>query len=336
MCRFVPIKRARFCRWGPHFPNFLSPSKCQQAELSPPLLAPSPSQVAPTTLRRLRPIRQCRALPTSSVSWSSNWSGLKRRTGSYGKKKAEEAAKKKVEEEAARRAAAEEQQQQEAAEKRRRLAAAAAAQSRRGPPSSEATTSAHQVEVKVPHLVKKGKAPTRNEVSGGDPDNGDDGEDDDDKDEEKEPCEQCKAKKIPCLQQAGKRSSIICKPCHDSKVRCSYSNRPPTVKKEVTSNPTSERLAVLESQGTPRRSNPGQHIRLPHDEETGLVDEEGSPEEPIPGPLVLPKKRRRLVDSEEEREKEREQEEVRGDEEEDEDEPEPKKARSEKGKERED
>ncbi|KAJ3925600.1 MAG: hypothetical protein NXY57DRAFT_1068057 [Lentinula lateritia] len=246
----------------------------------------------------------------------------------YGKKKAEEAAKKKVEEEAARRTAAEEQQQQEAAEKRRRLAAAAAARSRRGPPSSEATTSARQVEVKVPRLVKKGKAPTRNEVSGGDPDNGDDGKDDDDKDEEKEPCEQCKAKKIPCLQQAGKRSSII-------------------LKKEVTSNPTSERLAVLESQvaqlladnrvlreGQIRANTYNRHMMKKLDwlMRDAVRRREGSPEEPIPGPSVLPKKRRQLVDSEEEREKEREQEEVRGDE----DEPEPKKARSEKGKERED
>ncbi|KAJ3897524.1 hypothetical protein F5879DRAFT_995905 [Lentinula edodes] len=83
---------------------------------------------------------------------------------------------------------------------------------------------------------------------GGDPDNGDDGDnddDDDDDEEEREPCERCKAKKIPCLQQAGKRSSVICKPCHDSKVWCSFSGRPSTVKREGGSG---ERIAVMESQ----------------------------------------------------------------------------------------
>ncbi|KAJ3911969.1 hypothetical protein F5877DRAFT_85329 [Lentinula edodes] len=80
---------------------------------------------------------------------------------------------------------------------------------------------------------------------GGDPDNGDDGDDDDDNKEEREPCERCKAKKIPCLQQASKWSSVICKPCHDSKVRCSFSGRPLTVKREGSSG---ERIAVMESQ----------------------------------------------------------------------------------------
>ncbi|GAW10456.1 hypothetical protein LENED_012720 [Lentinula edodes] len=83
---------------------------------------------------------------------------------------------------------------------------------------------------------------------GEDPDDGDDGDEDDDDDEDRDPCERCKAKKIPCLKQAGKRSSVICKPCHDSKVRCSYSGRPYTVKREGGASPSGERLAVLESQ----------------------------------------------------------------------------------------
>ncbi|GAW08764.1 hypothetical protein LENED_010847 [Lentinula edodes] len=84
---------------------------------------------------------------------------------------------------------------------------------------------------------------------GEDPDDGDDGDADDDEDEEdREPCERCKVKKIPSQKQAGKRSSVICKPCHDSKVRCLYSGRPFTVKKEGGAGLSGERLAVLESQ----------------------------------------------------------------------------------------
>ncbi|KAJ3847092.1 hypothetical protein EV368DRAFT_88152 [Lentinula lateritia] len=224
--------------------------------------------------------------------------------------------KKKAEEEAARRAAEEEQQRQEAAEKRRRIAAA---RSRRGPSPGEATTSTRRGE------VKKGKAPQRAEASVGDPDDGDDGEDGDDDDKDKEPCERCKAKKVPCLQQAGKRSSIICKPCHDAKVRCSYSNRPPTVKKEGVFNPT----------GQVRANTYDHHIikKLEWLMRDTARRREETPEAPVAGPSVLPKKRRRVMDSEEEQEKEWDQEEV-GDEEE-EGEPAPKKARSEKGKERE-
>ncbi|KAJ3897435.1 hypothetical protein F5879DRAFT_27779 [Lentinula edodes] len=46
--------------------------------------------------------------------------------------------------------------------------------------------------------------------------------------------------------QAGKRSSIICKPCHDAKVRCSYLGRPTTSKQREGG--SSERIAVMESQ----------------------------------------------------------------------------------------
>ncbi|KAJ3884407.1 hypothetical protein GG344DRAFT_84071 [Lentinula edodes] len=91
----------------------------------------------------------------------------------------------------------------------------------------------------------KGRARIPARPVGGDPDDGDDSDDDDDDKEEREPCERCKAKKIPCLQQASKRSSVICKPCHNSKVRCSFSGRPSTVKREGGSG---ERITVMESQ----------------------------------------------------------------------------------------
>ncbi|KAJ3872054.1 hypothetical protein F5051DRAFT_445562 [Lentinula edodes] len=167
------------------------------------------------------------------------------------KKKAEEEAKQKAEEEkerqeAANQAANARRVEEEAAEKRRRMAAAAAARNRRGPSPGEATTSARRVEVEIPRVVKKGKAPQRNETSGGDLDDGDDGDNDDEEDEEQAPCERCYNKKIPCLEQVGKRSTVICKPCHDAKVKCSYSGRPITVKRE--GGPSGERMAVMESQ----------------------------------------------------------------------------------------
>ncbi|GAW06968.1 hypothetical protein LENED_008927 [Lentinula edodes] len=90
----------------------------------------------------------------------------------------------------------------------------------------------------------KGKAPAQ--PVGGDPDDGDDGDDDDDDEDDRAPCERCKSKKLPCQMQAGKRSSIICKPCHDAKVRCSYSGRPTTSKQREGG--SGERIAVMESQ----------------------------------------------------------------------------------------
>ncbi|GAW08808.1 hypothetical protein LENED_010898 [Lentinula edodes] len=167
------------------------------------------------------------------------------------KKKAEEEARRKAEEEkkrqeAAARAADARRIEEEAAEKRRKIAAAAAARNRRGPSPGEASTSARRVEVEIPRVVKKGKAPQRNEVSGRDPDDGDDGENDDEDDEERAPCERCFTKKIPCLEQVGKRSTVICKACHDAKVKCSYSGRPVQVKRE--GGPGGERMAVMESQ----------------------------------------------------------------------------------------
>ena len=187
-----------------------------------------------------------------------------------------------------------------------------------------------------------------------DPDDGDDGDDDND---EKEPCERCRAKKISCQMQAGKRSSIICKPCHDAKVRCSYSGRPSTVKREGGGNPLGERMAVLESQmaqllADNRQLRDGQikantyHRHMVRKLEWLVTDanrrRKTPPELPEAGPSVPSKKRRRVADSDEEEEKEIEGEmekegeevELEGEEEEN-DEPAPKKARLDKGKEKE-
>ncbi|KAJ3858929.1 hypothetical protein EV359DRAFT_87022 [Lentinula novae-zelandiae] len=145
-------------------------------------------------------------------------------------RKAEEEAKRKAEEEAVRQAAEEERQRQEAAaravsarrkeeeaaEKRRRIAAAA--RSHQGPAPGDASTSCRQVEVEIPWMIKKGTGTQSMEARDpNDGDNGSDGEDDDD-DKEWTPCERCQSKKIPCLQQEGKRNTVICKPCHDSKI----------------------------------------------------------------------------------------------------------------------
>ncbi|KAJ3870535.1 hypothetical protein F5051DRAFT_447537 [Lentinula edodes] len=167
-------------------------------------------------------------------------------------RKAAEAARRKAEEEAARAAAEKKrkaqerakrarQQEEEVVERRRLLAAAATARSQWGTSPSEVSASPRRPVVEIRRTKSKGKGKARAEPVGGDPDDGDEGDD-------KEPCERCRVKKISCQMQAGKRSSVICKPCHDVKVRCSYSGRPSTVKREGSSNPTGERLAVLESQ----------------------------------------------------------------------------------------
>ncbi|KAJ3897640.1 hypothetical protein F5879DRAFT_995736 [Lentinula edodes] len=212
-------------------------------------------------------------------------------------RKAAAAAKKKAEEEAAKKAAEEARRREEAAtreleERRRLLATAATARSQRG-------TS-----------PRKGKA--KAQPVDEDPDDGDDGDDDDD---DKEPCEQCRMKKISCQMQAGKRSSIICKPCHDAKVRCSYSGRPSTVKREGGSNPTGERLAVLESQvaqlladnwqlrdGQVKANTYHRHFNQKLD---WLITDaarrrRSPPEMPEAGPSGLSRKRCRVVDSDEE------------------------------------
>ncbi|KAJ3885154.1 hypothetical protein GG344DRAFT_70785, partial [Lentinula edodes] len=150
------------------------------------------------------------------------------------KKAAEEAAARKAEEErrkkevaarasAAKRKAAQEtrdrasraqQQDAEVVERRRLLAEAATARSQRGTLPSEMSVSPRRPVVEIRREKGKGREGIPVRPVGGDPDDGDN--DDNDK-EEREPCGRCKAKKIPCLQQAGKWSSVICKPCHDSK-----------------------------------------------------------------------------------------------------------------------
>ncbi|KAJ3870839.1 hypothetical protein F5051DRAFT_447054 [Lentinula edodes] len=147
-------------------------------------------------------------------------------------RKAAEAAKEAREQ--ARRA---QQQEEEVTERRRLLAAAATARSQRGTSPSEVSDSPRRPVVEI-SKKSKGKGKAKAQPVDEDPDDGD----------EKKPCERCRTKKISCQMQAGKRSSIICKPCHDAKVRCLYSGRPSTVKQEGSSNPTGERLAVLESQ----------------------------------------------------------------------------------------
>ncbi|KAJ3845615.1 hypothetical protein EV368DRAFT_70559, partial [Lentinula lateritia] len=164
-------------------------------------------------------------------------------------RKAEEAARKKAEEEEARKAvekAREKAAAKELEERRKRMAEAATARSRRGSSPGGASTSSRRPVVEIRREKGKGKA--KPQAVGGDPDDGDDGDEDEEDEDERAPCERCRSKKISCQMQAGKRSSIICKPCHDAKVKCSYSGRPSTVKKEVASHPTGERLAVLESQ----------------------------------------------------------------------------------------
>ncbi|GAW08289.1 hypothetical protein LENED_010343 [Lentinula edodes] len=231
------------------------------------------------------------------------------------------AANKKAEEEAAQKAAEEAQKQKEAAkreleERRRKLAEAATAR--------------------------------------GDPDDGGDGEDDNDNEDEQAPCKRCRSKKIPCQMQAGKRSSIICKPYPDAKVRCSYSGRPSTVKREGGANPSGECLVVLESQvaqllADNQQLRDGQvkantyHRHFNRKLDWLIMDaarrRRSPPELQEAGPSGTSKKRRRVVDSDEEEEKEieGEMEKVREEVEEEEEENElaPKKAWSEKGKERE-
>ncbi|KAJ3870984.1 hypothetical protein F5051DRAFT_446829 [Lentinula edodes] len=111
------------------------------------------------------------------------------------------AKKKAVQEEWARTLRAQ-QQEAKVAERHRLLADAAAARSQRGTSASEILVSPRRPVVEIRREKGKGRAQVLGQPVGGDPDNGDDNG-------EKEPCERCKAKKIPCLQQAGKQSSMI-------------------------------------------------------------------------------------------------------------------------------
>ncbi|KAJ3924749.1 MAG: hypothetical protein NXY57DRAFT_1033561 [Lentinula lateritia] len=207
------------------------------------------------------------------------------------------AAKQKAEEEAREQAAARE-------ERRRRMAAAATARNFGVPSEARCGDS-------------EGEEQRKRKIQG--PDGGDN----DDKEDERTPCERCRNKKIPCQMQAGKRSSIICKPCHDAKVRCLYSNRPFTVKREGGSNPTGERLAVLESQvaqllADNRQLRDGQvkantyHRHFNRKLDWLITDaarrRRTPPELPEASLSGLSRKRRRVMDSDEEEEQEREME----------------------------
>ncbi|KAJ3925432.1 MAG: hypothetical protein NXY57DRAFT_967852 [Lentinula lateritia] len=274
-------------------------------------------------------------------------------------RKAAAAAKKKAEEEA--------QKQKEAAareleEHRRRMAEAATACSRCGSLPGGSSTSPRRPVVEI--QKEKGNGKGKAGPIGGDPNNGGDGDDDDDDEDDRAPCERCRSKKISCQMQAGKRSSVICKPCHNAKVRCSYSGRPSTVKREGGGNPYGERLAVLESQvaqllADNRQLRDGQvkantyHCHMNRKLDWLVTDasrrRRTPPELPEAGPLGLSKKWRRLVDSNEEEEQGRVEEKIGEEEdgegereeemeeskEEERNEPAPKRARSEKGKERE-
>ncbi|KAJ3883995.1 hypothetical protein GG344DRAFT_84780 [Lentinula edodes] len=270
-------------------------------------------------------------------------------------RKAAAAAKKKAEEEAARKAAEEAQRKKEVAEweleeRQRKMAEAATARSRRGSSPGGSSISPQRPVVEI--RKDKGKGKGKAQLVGGDPDDGGNGDDDDDDEDDRAPCERCRSKKISCQMQAGKRSSVICKPCHDAKVRCSYSGRPSTVKREGGGQPIGERLVVLESQMAQLLADNRQlreaqlkdntynrHINRKLDwlMTDAARRRKSPPEMPEPGPSRMPKKRRRAVDSEEEEEDRRmgEEEDGEGEEEvEEEGEPAPKKARSEKGKER--
>ncbi|KAJ3925071.1 MAG: hypothetical protein NXY57DRAFT_968462 [Lentinula lateritia] len=255
------------------------------------------------------------------------------------------AAKQKAEEEAAKKLAEEEKVQALAREeRRRRMAEAAMARSRRGTSPGEVSESPRWPVVEIRRVKGKGKGRVQDEAVGGDPDNGDDGEDDDDDD--RAPCERCRVKKISCQMQAGKRSSIICKPCHDAKVRCSYSGCPSIVKREVGTNPTGERLAVLESQvaqllADNRQLRDGQvkantyHRHFNRKLDWLITDaarrRKSPPEMPEAGSSGLSRKRRRVVDSDEEEEKEMEKD-GEGEEEVEEEETAPTEAQADKGK----
>ncbi|KAJ3924784.1 MAG: hypothetical protein NXY57DRAFT_969042 [Lentinula lateritia] len=255
------------------------------------------------------------------------------------------AAKQKADEEAARKAMEEERAQAAAKEERRRkMAAAATARSRCGSSPEETSGSPWRPVVEIRREKGKGKGKSKAQPVDEDPDDGGNGNDDDDEEDERAPCERCRNKKLPCQMQAGKRSSIICKPCRDAKVRCSYSNRPFTVKREGGSNPTGKRLAVLESQvaqllANNRQLRDGQvkantyHRHFNRKLDWLITDaarrRRTPPELPEAGPSGLLRKRRRVMDSDEEEEQEREKEmEVV------EEEPAPAKAQSEKGKDR--
>ncbi|KAJ3897300.1 hypothetical protein F5879DRAFT_996266 [Lentinula edodes] len=258
------------------------------------------------------------------------------------------AARRKAAQEVRDRASRAQQQNVEVVERRRLLAEAATARSQRGTSPSEMSVSPRRPVVEIRREKGKGREEVPAQPVGEDPDDGDNKE-------EREPCERCKAKKIPCLKQAGKQSSVICKPCHDSKVRCSYSGCPYTVKREGGASLSGKRLAVLESQIAQvladnwalREANSKSHqylrqlLRRQEDDHARLISMDtrmalmGMGEGPATaGPSRRtaeqwrPLKRRRIVEESEEEEEEEKEVEKDGEGEEEET------AQSEKGKER--
>ncbi|KAJ3911988.1 hypothetical protein F5877DRAFT_85305 [Lentinula edodes] len=284
----------------------------------------SRTQTTTTSSSTASPSRSCPVPPPPIDLTAQEEEGM---CGEGEARKAAEAARKAAEEKAARAATAREkaaqearerahraqQQEEEVAERRRLLAAAATARSQRGTSPSEVSVSLRRPVVEI-SKKSKGKGKAKAQPIDKDPDDGDD---------EKEPCKRCRTKKISCQMQAGKRSSIICKPCHDAKVRCSYSGRPSTVKREGGSNPTSECLAVLESQvaqllADNRQLRDGQvkantyHRHINRKLDWLLTDavrrRRTPPELPEAGPSGLLKKQRRVMDSDKKKDCEREKE----------------------------
>ncbi|KAJ3900566.1 hypothetical protein F5879DRAFT_992758 [Lentinula edodes] len=167
-----------------------------------------------------------------------------RKAAAVAKKAAEEkAAGERVAQEAREQALRVHQQEEEIMEGRRLLAEAATTRSQRGTSPSEMSASPRRPVAEIRRkMISKGTGKAKAQPVSGDPDDGDNGDDK----EDRAPCERCKNKKLPCQMQAGKRSSIICKPCHDTKVRCSYSVRPTTSKQREGS--SGERITIMESQ----------------------------------------------------------------------------------------
>ncbi|KAJ3871137.1 hypothetical protein F5051DRAFT_487101 [Lentinula edodes] len=153
-------------------------------------------------------------------------------------RKAEKAARRRAEEEEERRRLAREQVREWAMQ-------APTVRSQRETSPSERSASPRRPVVEI-RRVAKGKGKAKAQPVGGDPDDGNNGDDNDDDEEDQAPCERCKTKKLPCQMQAGKRSSIICKPCHDAKMKCSYSGCP-TISKQREGG-SSEHIAIMESQ----------------------------------------------------------------------------------------
>ncbi|KAJ3884696.1 hypothetical protein GG344DRAFT_83627 [Lentinula edodes] len=218
-------------------PLRLDPSKAPVLRLAPPI--PRVLAVLLTTRKALARVERVKARKAAEEAAA-------RKVAEEVEKKKKAAARCQAAQDARNWATRAQEQEDGVIERRRKLAAAATARSQGGTSTSKASVLLRRPVVEIPRVKGKGKA--RAQPVGEDPDDGNDGDDDDDDEKDREPCKRCKAKKIPCLKQAGKQSSVICKPCHDSKVQCSYSGCQYTVKREGSASPSSERLAVLDNQ----------------------------------------------------------------------------------------